>query len=107
MNELLLIIRKTVRKKDDAEAAQAATDAKEYLFKVYLCRERGRERERERERERDLEKYDLDLYLDLGSYRDAYLLRPAYVPYSPMLEQVVHLCHSRVLRYRQLQLHLL
>ena len=49
MNELLLIIRKTVRKKDDAEAAQAATDAKEYLFKVYLCRERGRERERERE----------------------------------------------------------
>ena len=34
MNELLLIIRKTVRKKDDAEAAQAATDAKEYLFKV-------------------------------------------------------------------------
>ena len=37
MNELLLIIRKTVRKKDDAEAAQAATDAKEYLFKVRLC----------------------------------------------------------------------
>lgn len=36
MNELLLIIRKTVRKKDDAEAAQAATDAKEYLFKVRL-----------------------------------------------------------------------
>ena len=36
MNELLLIIRKTVRKKDDAEAAQAATDAKEYLFKVYI-----------------------------------------------------------------------
>jgi len=35
MNELLLIIRKTVRKKDDAEAAQAATDAKEYLFKVF------------------------------------------------------------------------
>ena len=36
MNELLLIIRKTVRKKDDAEAAQAATDAKEYLFKARL-----------------------------------------------------------------------
>ena len=79
MNELLLIIRKTVRKKDDAEAAQAATDAKEYLFKVYLCRERGRERERER----DLEKYDLDLYLDLGSYRDVYLLKARLRPVLP------------------------
>ena len=75
MNELLLIIRKTVRKKDDAEAAQAATDAKEYLFKVYLCRERGRER--------DLEKYDLDLYLDLGSYRDVYLLKARLRPVLP------------------------
>ena len=72
MNELLLIIRKTVRKKDDAEAAQAATDAKEYLFKVYLCRERGRER--------DLEKYDLDPYLDLGSYRDVYLFKARLRP---------------------------
>ena len=35
VNELLLIIRKTVRKKDDAEAAQAAADAKAYLFKVF------------------------------------------------------------------------
>ena len=30
----MLILRKTVRKKEDAHAAQAAADAKDYLFKV-------------------------------------------------------------------------
>ena len=35
MDELLFIIRKTARAKSDTEAAQAATEAKEYLFKVF------------------------------------------------------------------------
>ena len=30
----MLILRKTVRKKEDAHAAQAAANAKDYLFKV-------------------------------------------------------------------------
>jgi hypothetical protein len=30
----MLILRKTARKKGDAHAAQAAADAKDYLFKV-------------------------------------------------------------------------
>ena len=35
VDELLFIIRKTVRKKDNEEASQAAADAKDYLFKVF------------------------------------------------------------------------
>ena len=35
VDELLLIIRKTVRAKNDATATQAGTDAKEYLLKLF------------------------------------------------------------------------